>query len=634
MKHARIAGAATALLSAAVVTLVAPVPASADPHPLHGGLVSADPANNTPNVLDGHVDAFAQVGDTMIVGGQFTQVEQGGTVFDRDNVFAFSISTGHVSSDFVPQVNDEVFDLQLTPGAQNVILGGGFSSVDGAPKTGKVAEVSVADGGVVAGFVSPMPNGLVRDIVAANGYYYIGGAFTTFGGHPRDYLAALQPNGSDSGTVALDFTGTNNGGSTNVRSIDVDSGGTRLVVAGNFASVNGHPRGQLALVDISSAGSSLSPWATTRYSPICGPHFDGYMRDVAFAPTGDFFVVVATGGPHGFQKSGLMCDSASRWDVSSDPDAEPAWIDYTGGDTLTAAIVDANAVYIGGHERWLNNSYGHNSPQRGAVGREGIAALDPVNGLPYTWNPGRRRGYGVFGFGLTDDGLWVGSDTKGFGGEVRQRIAFCPAVGGTDVPSYATASLPGHLATLESGGGVDVRSFDGHAVGPAGTISSNQWTGLRGSFVVDQTLYTGWEDGTMTAQPFDGTTLGAATSVDLHDGFRDLDQVQAMFFDSATHRIYYSHRGSDKLYYRYFQPESRVVGSWAFQAPAGTVQWSRVAGAFLIHHRLFFTNAQNGNLKRVGWNAASGQSTGSTVNLLGPAIDGNDYRAAGLVAVP
>ena len=39
-------------------------------------IVSADPSNWTPNVLDGKVEAIAQVGNTMLIGGTFTQLQQ------------------------------------------------------------------------------------------------------------------------------------------------------------------------------------------------------------------------------------------------------------------------------------------------------------------------------------------------------------------------------------------------------------------------------------------------------------------------------------------------------------------------------------------------------------------------------
>jgi hypothetical protein len=359
------------------------------------------------------------------------------------------------------------------------------------------------------------------------------------------------------------------------------------------------------------------------------------MRDVAFSPSGEFFVVATTGGPMGRQPARLLCDSVSRWDLAAGADAHAAWIDYTGGDTLTAAIVDDNVVYIGGHQRWLNNSYGHNDRRQGAVSREGVAALDPANGLPYTWNPGRKRGYGVSAFALTDAGLWVGSDTDSFGGERHGRIAFCPIAGGSTLPGYDTGAVPGTLATLRRNGRTEVMSFDGHAVGPAQTIAAGQqWDDVRGAFVVDDTLYLGWSNATMTMRTFDGATLGPSSPVDLHGGFGDLARVRAIFFDPSTHRVYYTLRGDDELYYRYFQPQGALVGSWRHRAPASDkVDWGRVGKAFLVDGMLYFAQSQTGDLRVIAWDAASATTAGRSHVLLGPSIDGNDYRAQGLVAL-
>ena len=63
--------------------------------------------------------------DTMIVGGLFTKVDDGTQVFDRQNIFAFSLSTGHVLPGFAASADGEVFDLQLTADKQSVVLVGG-----------------------------------------------------------------------------------------------------------------------------------------------------------------------------------------------------------------------------------------------------------------------------------------------------------------------------------------------------------------------------------------------------------------------------------------------------------------------------------------------------------------------------
>ena len=105
----------------------------------------------------------------------------------------------------------------------------------------------------------------------------------------------------------------------------------------------------------------------------------------------------------------------------------PSWINYTGGDTLHSVAVTGAAVYVQGHQRWLDNPFGRNEAGPGAVSREGIGAINPNDGKALSWNPGKTREVGGKDLYATASGLWVGSDGSRFSGEYRSGIAFCPS---------------------------------------------------------------------------------------------------------------------------------------------------------------------------------------------------------------
>ena len=143
-------------------------------------------------------------------------------------------------------------------------------------------------------------------------------------------------------------------------------------------------------------------WYTTGYTPICSPNaFDSYMRDVEMSPDGSYFVVATTGGPH----SGTLCDTAARFETYAVGTAlTPTWTDTSGGDTLWGVEVTQSAVYVGGHNRWMNNPSGADRAAQGAVPRPGLSALDPQTGIPLKWNPGRNpRGEAAYEIYETDD---------------------------------------------------------------------------------------------------------------------------------------------------------------------------------------------------------------------------------------
>ena len=254
--------------------------------------MSANPADNTPRVLDGHVNAFAQVGDQMIVGGKFSQVKSGGDLYARSNLFSFDIATGQISTTFAPVAHGEVFDLQVTPSHAYVVVAGAFSSIDSTPSTSRVAAISASTGAVLTSFEAPAFNDTIRDIGYSRGSYYLTGDFSKAGGVTRTGLATLANTGHLTNRARIQITGTATGrpGASKVRSADISPNGRWMAIAGNFSAVSGQRRPQIALLRLTASTTRVSPWSTSAYAAECQKNFNTYLRDVAFSPDSRFFI--------------------------------------------------------------------------------------------------------------------------------------------------------------------------------------------------------------------------------------------------------------------------------------------------------------------------------------------------------
>lgn len=615
--------AAAIAVGAAIALASAGVPASAGPPPAsHDRVVSADPADHTPHVLNGRVNAIVQVGSTVVVGGSFKEVQvPGGDVVARRNLFAFDATTGALSTTFRPGVNGKVFAL-ATDGT-DVFVGGNFSRLSGGD-TFRLGKLDLA-GKRVAGFAAPVTGSEVFDLALANDTLYVGGRFSAVHGVPRSAFAAVDAaTGALRTGIDVPFTGIHNGGSTHVAKLDVTPDGSTLVAVGNFTTVGGQARRQIALLALTPTAASVSGWATSRYSTQCASRFETYIRDVDISPDGSYFVVVTTGAFFGGVTAGVLCDTAARWEIGpTTANQQPTWVDYAGGDTTFSVAVTGSAVYVGGHFRWWNNPFAGDRVGPGTLKRKGIAALDPVNGLPLSWNPGRKLGVGVFAFLATSDGLWVGSDTDLIGGEYHARLAFFPLAGGTTIPVHQPATLPGRLFTLPQaspGTALGVRAFDGTTAGPRTELSTSvDWSRARGAFLTKGRIYTGWDDGRIYSRRFDGSTVGnKATQVYLRGlttTHFPVATVTGAFFDHTRGRLYYTVSGDGRLLYRYFTPESEVVGAVTFVAtgPSDGFDWGSVRGMTQVGDALYVARSW-GALHRIGWNGAPIPGSTTTVD--------------------
>jgi hypothetical protein len=385
-------------------------------------VVSGNPADTTPHiVLDDtsySVYAYAQVGRTMYAGGRFQQVQDPAktTMYSRQNFVAFDSETGVVSP-LNLSFDGMITAIEATPDGTALYISGAFSKVNGITRRG-ILKYDLVNNRVDPTFA---PTGMrtVSDIKLANGSVIAAGNFTK-------KLMALDPTtGADTGSINITVAGVvDPAQETRIKSIAVSPDGTRLVATGNFATVNGQSRKRAFMLNLGST-ATLSTWHAPRFDVDCaGLTLRISAQGVDFSPDGTYFVIVATGGPTG--TSGV-CDAAARFETANvSATAAPTWINWTGGDTLYSVAVTGPAVYVGGHQRWLDNPQGHDSAGPGAVERPGIGAIDPVTGKALAWNPTKSREHGTTVLFATSRGLWVGSDGTRFGREDHAGIGFAP----------------------------------------------------------------------------------------------------------------------------------------------------------------------------------------------------------------
>jgi hypothetical protein len=411
---------AVALL--ALAGLVGAVPASADT--AHPAVVSANPVDFTPHVLNGTVWAVAVVGDTVVVGGSFDQVADRTRTrtYARHNIFAYGLRDGAIRP-FAPVVDGPVY--ALAPGATGTVyIGGSFKTVAGTAQRG-LARLLLSNSRRVTSFGAKINWGDVRAMSIKGARLYVGGTFTQVNAVPRVALARLNA-GSGAVDTAFDAKLTAPGLSrTRVEHFDVSPDGTRLIAVGALLKAAGKDRTQIVLLDVGGSTAVVADWYTNAYKPVCQEHFDTYLRQVKFSPDGSYFVVVATGQASSPTK---LCDSAARFNVGGANPHNPVWANLTGGDSLYAVAVTGAAVYVGGHQRWLDNPYGNDNDGEGpgAVSRVGIGAIHPTTGRALAWNPTRKRGVGVRALVATGTGLIVGSDTDQLGHEYHGRVGMFP----------------------------------------------------------------------------------------------------------------------------------------------------------------------------------------------------------------
>lgn len=605
--------------------------ARADVRSVHSSLVSENASFSTPGAVDGRVEAIAIDGDTVFVGGTFTQIQMalGGDVIDQAYLFAYSKSTGAILTDFDPVLNKPVFALQTTGEGTGIFAGGAFTIVNG--ETNRKGLIKLDDSGDrVSGF-SARPDKRVYAMDRSGNKLYIGGNFERIGSSPIEYLAvvdtvtgALLPN------IDLDFDGVFSSnfttGFASVDAIEVTSDDQLMVVVGNFRTINGISRSRLAVLELGNQ-AIVSTWNTDVFDVTCpASKFPQYINGIDISPDDSYFVTGSTG----FRIVSVpACDSVVRFDFGdlSNTDVQPTWTSYTGGDSVYEVAATEHAVYAGGHFRWLNNNLSSNGRNAGpgAVERRGFAALDPLNGLPILdWRSDRNpRGVGTFSLEVQPEGLYMGDDTEFLNGFSNPRFKFLPITSNT-IARPDPPSLPTSIFSI-NGSTLGATAFDGTTLGLPMAVSSSTWNDSRGAMFLGGQLFHADDDDDMWVSLLrEDDTFAPRTQVDLRgitSNEWDLSRLGGMFFDHEQGRVYYTQTSDTDLFWRAFTPDGPLFGENEFLAEGqGDIPWNGVRGMDIIDGKLYFGYA-NDHLYRATINGSS-QVPGTIELVSGPTVDG------------
>ena len=411
---------------------------------------------NTPDVKNGVVYSIGQVGSTTLLGGTFTSVApHGGTGVAHKSIVAFNSSTGVLTSTFAPKLDGEV-DAIIPAAGNTAYIAGTFTHVNG--KAMHVGLLDVTTGALVS-HLEAADDGRGDHVarLSPNGLLFVGGNFTKVGTSSLSGLVALNPTTGALSSPYVDSTSpaTTARAASRVRSASRPSTSTRPArtwwrSATSPASPTRPaptPRDQVFRMNLSATSGTVDPAGTPQPTPpsaSTGPSTPTSATSSS-PPTGTYFVdrrhrwqrhqhrrhplAVRLGRPLGDQRAGT--------------DVQPTWVDYTGQDSLWSVAVTGTAVYVGGHQRWVNNSNGYDAAgrRRRAASRPRRPRPDqrPAAGVEPRPQPARRRRLRAL---ATSTGLYVGSDTDYIGNHKykHQKIAFFPLAGGAAPASTGNAA--------------------------------------------------------------------------------------------------------------------------------------------------------------------------------------------------
>ncbi|MFT7578345.1 MAG: hypothetical protein ACI9MR_000003 [Myxococcota bacterium] len=287
-----------------------------------------------------------------------------------------------------PNFNGSVLCF-ASDGAGGFFVGGAFTTVTDTVGTSTRNRVCHLDASGEVTAWNPNADNAVRSIAVDGTNVYVGGNFTSIGGQSRNQIARI-----DSTTGAADSWDPSPNNAVYIIAVD----GTDVYAGGIFATIGGQSRNRIARID-STTGSADS------WDPNAGSHVYTIAVDGTDVCAGGLFATIGGQSRSRIARIDSTTGSADSWDPNA-------------GHTVYTIVVDGTDVYVGGSFTTI-----------GGQSRNRIARIDSTTGAADSWDP--NAGHTVYSIAVDGTDVYVGGNFTTIGGQSRSRIARIDSTAGS-----------------------------------------------------------------------------------------------------------------------------------------------------------------------------------------------------------
>ena len=377
---------------------------------------NGQPVMSFPKINEGAVLTSTSDGQSgWYIGGTFSKVGN----FARNKI-AHIFENGNVDPSWDPNIAGESVNSLFLDSTKNILfVGGQFTSV-GTVERKNLAAINTNSGQATfwnpnvsgdSGDFKASVNTLIMDKNASNVTYndiiYVGGRFTSVGGQPRNNIAAI-----DTGTAgALSSWNPNisgNEASSSVKAMVLRFPYKTIYVGGQFTSVGGQPRDNIAAIDTDSGMALFQNLEVD--GPVYALASDVECSSATTNQCTSYRNLVYVGGAFS-SIGGQEIHNIAAVDTGSG--TVLSWSESSNGPVyVLIPDLSKNLVYVGGAFSSIGGQEIHN-----------IAAIDANTSKVVSWNIGADRDVRTLSLNLAKNRIYAGGEFDYIKTKIRRKIA-------------------------------------------------------------------------------------------------------------------------------------------------------------------------------------------------------------------